>query len=83
MLEAYSKKVEYATEVAEHENDKVRYEKEKLINEKDRKWMRREFHFFTNIQHKLRTPLTLIINSIKELIEEKVILHNNKSLSLI
>jgi signal transduction histidine kinase/ligand-binding sensor domain-containing protein/DNA-binding response OmpR family regulator len=56
-------KLAYAVKLAkmETENEKALNEKEKEINEK-------RASFFTNISHEFRTPLTLIINPIKELL---------------
>jgi signal transduction histidine kinase/ligand-binding sensor domain-containing protein/DNA-binding response OmpR family regulator len=54
---------EYLREKAEHETERVINEREKEINEK-------RLSFFTNISHEFRTPLTLIINPIKDLLQK-------------
>ncbi len=50
---------EFQKEKAERETERVLNEREKEINEK-------RLSFFTNIAHEFRTPLTLIINPIKD-----------------
>ncbi|MFY7826232.1 MAG: hybrid sensor histidine kinase/response regulator transcription factor [Flectobacillus sp.] len=53
---------------------KIESEKEKELNEK-------KLSFFTQISHEFRTPLTLIINPIKELLQDET--HDSTSLQLI
>lgn len=53
-------KLEYEVELA-----KMDAEKEREINEK-------KLSFFTNISHEFRTPLTLIINPLKDMMEQEV-----------
>jgi signal transduction histidine kinase/ligand-binding sensor domain-containing protein/DNA-binding response OmpR family regulator len=54
-------KLSAAKEKAERETERVINEKEKEINEK-------RLTFFTNISHEFRTPLTLVINPLKEIL---------------
>jgi signal transduction histidine kinase/DNA-binding response OmpR family regulator len=42
-----------------------------LENEKEKEINERKLSFFTNISHEFRTPLTLIINPLKELMEKR------------
>jgi signal transduction histidine kinase/ligand-binding sensor domain-containing protein/DNA-binding response OmpR family regulator len=55
---------QYQMEKAERETERVINEREKEINEK-------RLSFFTNVSHEFRTPLTLIINPIKDLLDKK------------
>ncbi|MEP6749092.1 MAG: two-component regulator propeller domain-containing protein [Bacteroidota bacterium] len=57
-------KAEHGLVLAEKETDRVRLEKENEINE-------RRNAFFTNISHEFRTPLTLIINPVKDLLQNE------------
>ena len=57
-------RAEHALALAEKETDRVRLEKENEINE-------RRNAFFTNISHEFRTPLTLIINPVKDLLQNE------------
>jgi signal transduction histidine kinase/ligand-binding sensor domain-containing protein/DNA-binding response OmpR family regulator len=52
-----------ARERAEREKEQMRNEREREINE-------RKLTFFTNISHEFRTPLTLIINPLKDLLSQ-------------
>lgn len=60
-------KLEYEVKLAHlnAENEKGLAEKSREINEK-------RLSFFTNISHEFRTPLTLIINPIKDLLAKKL-----------
>ncbi|WP_164891145.1 hybrid sensor histidine kinase/response regulator transcription factor [Botryobacter ruber] len=56
-----------------HEEQRLRYELN-IANfkaEKDAELNEKKLSFFTNISHEFRTPLTLIINPIKELVDKK------------
>jgi ligand-binding sensor domain-containing protein len=55
---------------------KVNIEKEKEVNEKRQS-------FFTNISHEFRTPLTLIINPVKELLKTNIENNEKKQLNTI
>ncbi|WP_245898634.1 hybrid sensor histidine kinase/response regulator [Chitinophaga niastensis] len=50
-----------------------------LENEKEKELNEKKLSFFTNISHEFRTPLTLIINPLKELIQGK----DNRDLSVV
>ncbi|MBS1563168.1 MAG: response regulator, partial [Bacteroidetes bacterium] len=56
-------KAQHALELVEKEAENIKLEKEKEINEKRNA-------FFTNISHEFRTPLTLIINPVKDLLKQ-------------
>lgn len=53
---------EYKIHLAETEMEKIQVEKEQEINDK-------RMSFFTNITHEFRTPISLIINPVKELLQ--------------
>ena len=55
----YRHRIKYEVEIA-----KIKAGQEAALNEK-------KISFFTNVSHEFRIPLTLIINPIKELLEEK------------
>jgi signal transduction histidine kinase/ligand-binding sensor domain-containing protein/DNA-binding response OmpR family regulator len=57
-------KLNAAKDRAERETERVINDKEKEINEK-------RLTFFTNISHEFRTPLTLVINPLKEILGKK------------
>lgn len=52
---------------------RLQYEVEiaKISAEKDAELSEKKLSFFTNISHEFRTPLTLIINPVKELLDKK------------
>jgi len=57
------KEAELAREQAERETERVINEKEKEVNEK-------KLSFFTHVSHEFRTPLSLIINPIKDILQK-------------
>ncbi|MBN9384585.1 MAG: response regulator [Chitinophagaceae bacterium] len=54
------------------QRERLRYEIKlaHLENEKDKELNEKKLSFFTNISHEFRTPLTLIINPLKEVLKE-------------
>jgi len=64
-------RLQYEIKLAHLEN-----EKEKEINE-------RKLSFFTNISHEFRTPLTLIINPLKEFIQKQEQRDDNETLGVV
>ena len=49
----------------------INAEKEREMNEKEKELNQRRLSFFTNIAHEFRTPLTLIINPVKDLLRRR------------
>jgi len=63
LVEREKDKAQHARAIAEKETERVLLEKEKDINDK-------RISFFTNISHEFRTPLTLIINPVKDILQK-------------
>lgn len=68
---------------AEKAKGEVALEAQRLINEKERDLNEKKVAFFTNISHEFRTPLTLVLNPIKDLIKNKELGENEADLRLI
>jgi len=52
------------------EKERAEHETERIVNEKEKEANEKRINFFTNITHEFRTPLTLIINPVKDLIQK-------------
>jgi len=65
--------------------ERLRYEIKlaHLENEKEKELVERKLSFFTHITHEFRTPLTLIINPVKELLVKKDKGDHRESLSFV
>lgn len=64
-------KAELETERAQRALEQSERETERALAEKERESNERRASFFTGISHEFRTPLTLIINPIKDMLERR------------
>jgi signal transduction histidine kinase/ligand-binding sensor domain-containing protein/DNA-binding response OmpR family regulator len=65
--------------------ERLRYEIKlaHLEKEKEKELTEKKINFFTHISHEFRTPLTLIINPLKELFKDKSATAPNKEISMV
>ena len=69
---------ELALAKAEKAKGDAELEAQRVINEKERELNEKKVAFFTSISHEFRTPLTLVLNPIKDLLQKKQRAENNE-----
>ncbi|WP_162817824.1 hybrid sensor histidine kinase/response regulator transcription factor [Niabella yanshanensis] len=69
-MEKEVQKAELQKAHAEYEKEKAERETERVINAQEKEINQKRLSFFTNISHEFRTPLTLILNPVKDLIKQ-------------
>ena len=74
---------EYEKTQAEYEKEKAERETERVINEREKEINEKKLSFFTDVSHEFRTPLTLIINPLKDLLGKTESNEENKELNIV